>query len=33
MFDLNGRVVAGPAPTALRQFPTQFANGVLTITA
>ena len=32
-FDVNGRVLGGPAPTALRQFPTQFANGVLTITA
>lgn len=32
-FDTSGRVVAGPAPTALRQYPTQFVNGVLTITA
>ena len=32
-FDVNGRVLAGPAPSALRSFPTQFAAGVLTITA
>lgn len=32
-FDVNGRVLAGPAPTALHQYATQFANGVLTITA
>jgi cytochrome b6-f complex iron-sulfur subunit len=32
-FDTSGRVVAGPAPTALHQYPTQFVNGVLTITA
>jgi cytochrome b6-f complex iron-sulfur subunit len=32
-FDTSGRVVQGPAPTALRQFPTQFASDVLTITA
>lgn len=32
-FDVNGRVLGGPAPAPLRQYPTQFANGVLTITA
>jgi Rieske Fe-S protein len=32
-FDVNGRVTGGPAPFSLRQFPTQFTNGVLTITA
>ena len=32
-FDTSGRVVAGPAPTALRQYTTRFAGGVLTITA
>jgi cytochrome b6-f complex iron-sulfur subunit len=32
-FDTSGRVVQGPAPTALRQFQTQFAGDVLTITA
>lgn len=32
-FDTNGRVVAGPAPAPLHQYPTQFANGVLTISA
>jgi cytochrome b6-f complex iron-sulfur subunit len=32
-FDINGRVLGGPAPAALRQYPTQFASGVLTITA
>jgi cytochrome b6-f complex iron-sulfur subunit len=32
-FDINGRVLGGPAPAALHQYPTQFANGVLTITA
>jgi cytochrome b6-f complex iron-sulfur subunit len=31
-FDTSGRVVQGPAPTALRQFQTQFASDVLTIT-
>lgn len=31
-FDLNGRVVTGPAVSALRQFQTRFANNVLTIT-
>jgi len=32
-FDTSGHVVAGPAPAPLRQYPTQYANGVLTITA
>ena len=32
-FDVNGRVLGGPAPTALHKYVTQFANGVLTITA
>jgi Rieske Fe-S protein len=32
-FDVNGRVLGGPAPAPLRQYPTQFANGVLTVTA
>ena len=32
-FDISGRRLSGPAPSALRQFPTQFADGVLTITA
>jgi Rieske Fe-S protein len=32
-FDPNGRVVAGPAPAPLHQYPTQFTGGVLTITA
>jgi cytochrome b6-f complex iron-sulfur subunit len=32
-FDINGRVLGGPAPTGLHQYPTQFASGVLTITA
>ena len=32
-FDLNGHVVAGPAPSSLHQYPTQFTGGVLTITA
>ena len=32
-FDSSGRVLSGPAPTALRQYATQFANGVLTISA
>jgi cytochrome b6-f complex iron-sulfur subunit len=30
-FDSSGRVVAGPAPTALRQYATRFAANVLTI--
>jgi cytochrome b6-f complex iron-sulfur subunit len=32
-FDTNGRVVAGPAPAPLHQYPAQLANGVLTISA
>jgi len=32
-FDTSGRVVNGPAVTPLRQFQTQFANDVLSITA
>jgi cytochrome b6-f complex iron-sulfur subunit len=32
-FDTSGHVVQGPAPTALRQFQTQFADDVLTVTA
>jgi cytochrome b6-f complex iron-sulfur subunit len=32
-FDVNGRVLSGPASVALRQYPTQFASGVVTITA
>jgi cytochrome b6-f complex iron-sulfur subunit len=32
-FDTSGRVVNGPASSPLRQFQTQFANDVLTITA
>jgi len=32
-FDVNGRVLGGPAPAALRQYPTQFTGGVLTISA
>jgi cytochrome b6-f complex iron-sulfur subunit len=31
-FDTSGRVVVGPASVGLRQFPTQFASNVLTIT-
>ena len=31
-YSTNGAVVKGPAPAALRQFPTRFANNVLTIT-
>jgi cytochrome b6-f complex iron-sulfur subunit len=31
-YDTSGRVVNGPAPTALRVFPTQFSNSVLTFT-
>lgn len=30
-YDRNGRVLAGPATAALRQFPTTFASGVVTI--
>jgi len=32
-FDANGKVLGGPAPSPLRQYATQFANGVLTISA
>jgi len=32
-FDTSGHVVQGPAASSLRQFPTQFASDVLTITA
>jgi Rieske Fe-S protein len=32
-FDLNGHVLIGPAPASLRQYATQFLNGVLTIAA
>jgi cytochrome b6-f complex iron-sulfur subunit len=32
-FDTGGRVVNGPASSSLRLFQTQFANGVLTISA
>jgi cytochrome b6-f complex iron-sulfur subunit len=32
-FDASGKVLGGPAPAALRQDTTQFANGVLTISA
>lgn len=32
-FDTSGKVVQGPAATALRQFQAQFANDVLTISA
>ncbi|HWI17616.1 MAG TPA: Rieske (2Fe-2S) protein [Vicinamibacterales bacterium] len=31
-YDRNGRVLNGPATAALRQFPTTFASGVVTIT-
>lgn len=31
-YSTSGAVLRGPAPAALRQFPTAFANGVLTIT-
>ena len=30
-YDRNGRVLNGPATAALRQFPTTFASGVVTI--
>ncbi len=30
-FTTDGRVVAGPAPAALRRYATQFANGVVTV--
>ena len=32
-FDASGRVLNGPANRPLQQFNTQFANGILTITA
>jgi cytochrome b6-f complex iron-sulfur subunit len=32
-FDANGRVLSGPAPTALRQYQAQLADNVLTISA
>jgi len=32
-FDTSGRVVLGPANAPLRQYPTQFVNGVVTISA
>lgn len=32
-FDVNGRVLSGPAPAPLHQYPAQFAGGILTITA
>jgi cytochrome b6-f complex iron-sulfur subunit len=32
-FDTTGRVTGGPAPASLHQYPTQFSNGVLTVTA
>jgi cytochrome b6-f complex iron-sulfur subunit len=32
-FDTSGRVLSGPAPTALRQYQTQLAGNVLTISA
>jgi cytochrome b6-f complex iron-sulfur subunit len=32
-FDTSGRVLSGPAPSALRQHATQFANNILTISA
>jgi Rieske Fe-S protein len=32
-FDATGRVLAGPARSSLRQYTTQFASGVLTISA
>ena len=31
-YDTSGSVVTGPAPTALRTFPSQFSSGVLTFT-
>jgi cytochrome b6-f complex iron-sulfur subunit len=31
-YDINGHVTGGPAPASLFQYPTQFTNGVLTIT-
>lgn len=32
-FDVNGRVLGGPAAAPLHQYPTQFIGGVLTISA
>jgi cytochrome b6-f complex iron-sulfur subunit len=32
-FDVNGRVLGGPAPASLHQYATQFTGGVLTIAA
>ena len=32
-FDTSGHVARGPAPSSLRQYPAQFVDGVLTITA
>ena len=32
-FDVNGRVLGGPASAPLHQYPTQFTGGILTITA
>lgn len=32
-FNINGGVVQGPATTPLRQYATQFANGIVTISA
>jgi cytochrome b6-f complex iron-sulfur subunit len=32
-FDVNGRVLAGPASAPLHQYPTQFTGSTLTITA
>jgi len=31
-FDINGKVVQGPAPSSLQQYPTQFLNNQLIIT-
>jgi Rieske Fe-S protein len=30
-YDRNGQVLAGPARAALRQFPTSFSDGIVTI--
>jgi Rieske Fe-S protein len=32
-FDINGRVLSGPAPASLFRYQAQFSNGVLTINA
>jgi cytochrome b6-f complex iron-sulfur subunit len=32
-FDVNGRVLGGPAPAPLHEYQSQFTGGVLTITA